>query len=156
MWQPFTCLVVDTIHPFFKLWESFCESWVYLPPKIWEMFRICAQAREVLCDFYIREGLFVPCPVGMGGLSYQMYTKQHLVTLKEIFVTNLVLSTKSGKVIKIASLSRILLYFFQVFNDVHMLMCTLGAKNEDATLKLLASLREFVRYILSFSFSCLS
>lgn len=32
-----------------------------------------------------------------------------------------------------------------VFNDVHMLMCTLGAKNEDATLKLLASLREFVR-----------
>ena len=121
------------------------------------MFRICAQAREVLCDFYIREVLLVPCPVGMGGLSYQMYTKQHLVTLKEIFVTNLaVLSTKSGKVFKIASLSRILLYFFQVFNDVHMLMCTLGAKNEDATLKLLASLREFVRYILSFSFSCLS
>lgn len=121
------------------------------------MFRICAQAREILCDFYIQEGLFVPCPVGMGGLSYQMYTKQHLVTLKDIFVTNLaVLSTKSGKVFKIASLWRILMYFFQVFNDVHMLMCTLGAKNEDATLKLLASLREFVRYIqLPYSFSCL-
>ena len=74
-----------------------------------------------------------------------------------ISATNLaVLSTKSGKVFKIASLSRILMYFFQVFNDVHMLMCTLGAKNEDATLKLLASLREFVRYIqLPYSFSCL-
>ena len=56
---------------------------MHLQPKIWEMFRICAQAREILCDFYIREGLFVPCPVGMGGLSYQMYTKQHLVTLKD-------------------------------------------------------------------------
>lgn len=32
-----------------------------------------------------------------------------------------------------------------VFNDVHMLMCTLGAKNEDATLKLLGSLRDFIR-----------
>lgn len=32
-----------------------------------------------------------------------------------------------------------------VFNDVHMLMCTLGAKNEDSTLKLLASLRDYVR-----------
>lgn len=36
--------------------------------------------------------------------------------------------------------------FSQVFNDVHMLMCTLGAKNEDATLKLMASLRDYVRY----------
>lgn len=36
--------------------------------------------------------------------------------------------------------------FFQVFNDVHMLMCTLGARNEDATLKLMASLRDYVRY----------
>ena len=27
-----------------------------------------------------------------------------------------------------------------------MLMCTLGAKNEDATLKLLGSLRDFIRY----------
>lgn len=32
-----------------------------------------------------------------------------------------------------------------VFNDVHMLMCTLGAKNEDATLKLMTSLRDYVR-----------
>ena len=91
-----------------------------------------------------------------GGLSYKICTKQHLVTLEDIFVTNLaVFSTRRGKVFKIASLSRILMYFFQVFNDVHMLMCTLGAKNEDATLKLLASIREFVRYILPYSFSCL-
>ncbi|XP_022810645.1 tetratricopeptide repeat protein 38-like, partial [Stylophora pistillata] len=32
-----------------------------------------------------------------------------------------------------------------VFNDVHMLMCTLGAKKEDATLNLLMSLRDYVR-----------
>lgn len=30
------------------------------------------------------------------------------------------------------------------FNDVHMLMCTLGAKNQDATLKLMTSLRDYV------------
>ncbi|XP_022807218.1 tetratricopeptide repeat protein 38-like [Stylophora pistillata] len=32
-----------------------------------------------------------------------------------------------------------------VFNAVHMLMCTLGAKKEDATLNLLMSLRDYVR-----------
>jgi len=37
------------------------------------------------------------------------------------------------------------LLFPQVFNDVHMLMCTLGAKNEDATVKLMESLRDYVR-----------
>ena len=37
------------------------------------------------------------------------------------------------------------LLFSQVFNDVHMLMCTLGAKNEEATLKLMESLRDYVR-----------
>ncbi|PFX14870.1 Tetratricopeptide repeat protein 38 [Stylophora pistillata] len=32
-----------------------------------------------------------------------------------------------------------------VFNDVHVLMCTMGAKKEDATLTLMMSLRDFVR-----------
>ncbi|EDO30169.1 predicted protein, partial [Nematostella vectensis] len=32
-----------------------------------------------------------------------------------------------------------------MFNDAHMLMCTLGAKNEGMTLKLMESLRNFVR-----------
>ncbi|XP_027035594.1 tetratricopeptide repeat protein 38-like isoform X2 [Pocillopora damicornis] len=31
------------------------------------------------------------------------------------------------------------------FNDVHMLMCSLGAKKEDATLNLMMSLRDYVR-----------
>ena len=34
----------------------------------------------------------------------------------------------------------------QAFHDSHMLMSTLGAKNEDLTMKLLDSLRKYVRY----------
>lgn len=37
-------------------------------------------------------------------------------------------------------------YVLQAFNDSHMLMSTLGAKNEDLTMKLLDSLRKYVRY----------
>lgn len=44
------------------------------------------------------------------------------------------------------------LWYLQAFNDSHMLMSTLGAKNEDLTMKLLESLRKYVRYELSFEF----
>ena len=117
---------------------------------------MCSSMRNIVWFLYWRRSDRTVPRRNTGGLSYKICTKQHHVTLKDIFLTNLaVLSTRSGKVFKIASLWRILMHFFQVFNDVHMLMCTLGAKNEDATLKLLASLREFVRYILPYSFSCL-
>ncbi len=36
----------------------------------------------------------------------------------------------------------------QAFTDSHMLMSTLGAKNEDLTMKLLDSLRKYVRYVI--------
>lgn len=35
--------------------------------------------------------------------------------------------------------------YLQAFSDTHMLMSTLGAKNEDLTMKLLDSLRKYVR-----------
>ena len=44
------------------------------------------------------------------------------------------------------------LWYLQAFNDSHMLMSTLGAKNEDLTMKLLDSLRKYVRYEVSLSF----
>lgn len=44
------------------------------------------------------------------------------------------------------------LWYLQAFNDSHMLMSTLGAKNEDLTMKLLDSLRKYVRYEVSFEF----
>ena len=45
------------------------------------------------------------------------------------------------------------LWYLQAFNDSHMLMSTLGAKNEDLTMKLLDSLRKYVRYEVSLSFT---
>lgn len=38
-----------------------------------------------------------------------------------------------------------IIFLSQAFNDVHMLMCSLGAKKEDATLNLMMSLRDYVR-----------
>ena len=39
----------------------------------------------------------------------------------------------------------LIIFLSQAFNDVHMLMCSLGAKKEDATLNLMMSLRDYVR-----------
>ena len=46
----------------------------------------------------------------------------------------------------LTKVTQFFLWFLQAFNDSHMLMTTLGAKNEALTMKLLDSLRKYVRW----------
>ena len=50
----------------------------------------------------------------------------------------------NGYNVKIVFNTRLFL-FLQVLNDAHLLMCALGAKNKDETVKVLASLKEYIR-----------